>query len=467
MNNLKTTIFALLAISLVSAISAQEAEKETPPPGGTPKDFSLPAKESFGLDNGLQATLIPFGSVPKTTITVIVRSGNLNEGDQTWLADLSADFLLEGTSNRSAEEIARAAASMGGEIDVSVGPDQTTISADVLAEFAPEMVTLLADVVRNPAFPAAELERLKRDRLRQLSVAKTQPQQMAVAAFRKALYGDHPYGRVLADEAQLSAFTLDDARNFYDNNFGAQRTQVYVAGVFDGDAARTAIEASFGDWKQGPDVLVNIPKPATGKVVVDVVDRPGASQSNLLVGLPTVKPGHDDWIPLQITNSLLGGSFSSRITSNIREDKGYTYSPFSSVSTRYQDAYWVQSAAVTTDVTGPALKEIMYEIDNLQKNPPPTAELDGIKNYAAGIFVLQNSTRGGIINVLNTLDLQELPDTYLTNYVSNVFAITPEQVSKIAETYLREEDMTLAVVGDRSQVSEQVAPYIESEAEEE
>jgi predicted Zn-dependent peptidase len=242
---------------------------------------------------------------------------------------------------------------------------------------------------------------------------------------------------------------------------------VYVAGVFDGDAARTAIEASFGDWKQGPDVLVNIPKPATGKVVVDVVDRPGASQSNLLVGLPTVKPGHDDWIPLQITNSLLGGSFSSRITSNIREDKGYTYSPFSSVSTRYQDAYWVQSAAVTTDVTGPALKEIMYEIDNLQKNPPPTAELDGIKNYAAGIFVLQNSTRGGIINVLNTLDLQELPDTYLTNYVSNVFAITPEQVSKIAETYLREEDMTLAVVGDRSQVSEQVAPYIESEAEEE
>ena len=206
-----------------------------------------------------------------------------------------------------------------------------------------------------------------------------------------------------------------------------------------------------------------MPEPATGKVVVDVVDRPGASQSNLLVGLPTVPPGHEDWIPLQITNSLLGGSFSSRITSNIREDKGYTYSPFSQVSTRYQDAYWVQSAAVTTDVTGPALKEIMYEIDNLQENPPPVEELDGIKNYAAGIFTLQNSTRNGIINMLSYLELQELPDSYLTDYVSNVYLITPEQVSGIAETYLRDEDMTLAIVGDRSQISEQVEPYIKGE----
>lgn len=465
MNKLTKAICTAVAFSLVTFVSAQEEEKETPPAGGTPKDFTLPAKNTFGLDNGLQATLIPFGSVPKSTITVIVRSGNLNEGDQTWLADLSADFFLEGTTSRSAEDVARAAATMGGEINVGVGPDQTTISADVLAEFTPDMVALLADVVRNPAFPEAELERLKRDRLRQLSVAQTQPQQMAVAAFRKALYGDHPYGRVLADEAQLSAFTLDDARNFYNNNFGAQRTQVYVAGVFDSDATRLSIESAFGDWRKGPDVLINIPKPATGKVLVDVVDRPGASQSNLLVGLPTVAPGSADWIPLQITNTLLGGSFSSRITSNIREDKGYTYSPVSLISARYRDATWAQSAAVTTDVTGPALKEIMYEIDNLQSNPPPEEELDGIKNYAAGIFVLQNSTRNGIINVLNTLDLQELPDTYLTNYVSNVFAITPEQVSEIAQTYIRQEDMTLVVIGDRSKISEQVAPYIGDEEE--
>lgn len=464
MTEFKTVVCIALAFSFVASASVAEDEtRQAAPVGGTPRDFSLPEKNEFGLENGLSATLVPFGSVPKTTISVIVRAGNLNEGKQTWLADLSGDFLLEGTSGRSAEDVALAAAAMGGQVNVSVGEDQTTISADVLAEFAPGMVALLAEVVRDAVFPESELERLKRDRLRQLSVARTQPQQMAAAAFRKALYGDHPYGRLLPDEAQLAAYTIDDVRNFYDANFGAQRTRVYVAGVFDTDAVRSAIENAFADWDKGPDVLINNPQPATGKVVLDVVDRPGASQSNVILGLPTIGPGSDDWIALQLTNTLLGGYFSSRITANIREDKGYTYSPRSSLSTRYRDAYWAQVAAVTTEVTGAALQEIMKEIDVLQKNPPPPDELDGVKNYAAGVFVLQNSTRGGIIRVLNYLDLQELPDSYLTDYVSKVFAVTPEQVSKMAETYLREEDMTLAVIGDRGRVSEQVAPFIELE----
>lgn len=238
---------------------------------------------------------------------------------------------------------------------------------------------------------------------------------------------------------------------------------MYIAGVFDAEASRAAIETAFSDWDKGPDVLVNIPVPVSGKVELDVIDRPGASQSNVIVGLPTVSPGHKDWIGLQLTNTLLGGYFSSRITANIREDKGYTYSPRSTLSARYQDTYWAQIAAVTTNVTGPALQEIMNEIENLQKNPPPLEELDGVKNYRAGVFVLQNSTRGGIIRVLNYLDLQGLPDSYLSDYVSDVFAITPEQVSEMAETYMREADMTLVVVGDRGQVSEQVARFIEPE----
>ncbi len=461
MNRIQTMLLAALVTVFTSPVVAQD--RETPPPGGTPKDFNLPASDTFSLDNGLAATLIPFGNVPKVTISVVVRSGNLNEGQQTWLADLSSDFFLEGTGSRSAEQIAQEAASMGGEVAVSVSEDQTVISADVLADFAPDMVALLADIVRNPAFPESELERLKRDRLRQLSVSKTRPRQMAVAEFRKALYGDHPYGRMLPTEEQLSAYSIDDAQGFYAENFGAQRAHVYVAGVFDADATRSAIKTTFGDWQAGPDVLVNTPEPAPGKVVVDVIDRPGASQSNVLLGLPTIAPGHEDWIAMQLTNSLLGGAFSSRITSNIREDKGYTYSPFSSISTRYKDAYWVQSAAVTTDVTGAALKEILYEIDNLQENPPPAKELDGIKNYSAGIFVLQNSTRNGLINILSYLKLHELPDNYLTDYVSNVFAVTPGQVSEMAKTYMREEDMTLVIVGDRGRVSEQVEPYLEAE----
>jgi predicted Zn-dependent peptidase len=449
-----------MAWGTVCAQQAEPQQKESPPAGGTPRDFALPQQVTEQLENGLRISAVQFGAVPKATLSVVVSVGNLNEGDKTWLADMTGDFLLEGTTTRSAEAIAREAAAMGGQVTVSVGEDLTIVSGDVLAEFAPQMAALLADIVQHPRFPETELDRLRRDRLRMLSVAKVQPEQMAVAAFREAIYGDHPYGNLFPEESQLENYSVEDVRKFFDDNFGAIRTHVFVAGSFDASATTAAIRDAFSDWRKGPDPLVNIPEPAEGKVTVDVIDRPDASQSNLYLGLPTVSPDHEDWIPMQVSNTLLGGFFSSRITRNIREDKGYTYSPFSTLSVRYRDGYWAQVAAVTTEVTGPALEEIFKEINTLQTTPPSPEELEGVKNYSAGVFVLQNSTRGGIINVLSYLDHHELPDSYLTNYVSDVFAVTPEKVSEIAREYLRDEDMTLIVVGDRSQVSEQVETWM-------
>lgn len=458
-----TTILAFLVLAAAlcsTGVIAQEKAKERPPEGAPPKDFTLPERDVRQLDNGLKITAVQFGAVPKATISVVISAGNLNEGGQTWLADLTGDFLLEGTTTRSAEDIAREAAAMGGQVTVQVAEDLTTITGDVLMEFAPQMAALLADIAMHPRFPESELARLRRDRLRLLSVARTQPSQMAIAAFREALYGEHPYGQVFPEERQLQSYDVDAVRGFYDSNFGAQRTHVFVAGKFDAAATIAAVEQAFAGWKEGPEPLVNVPDVADGKVVVDVIDRPDASQSDIYFGLPTIDPGDEDWIPLQVGNTLLGGAFSSRITRNIREDKGYTYSPISLLSSRYKDGYWAEVAAVTTEATGPAIQEIVSEIEELQKNPPPAEELEGVKNYSAGVFVLQNSTRGGIINVLSFLDHHELPDSYLTNYVSEVHAVTPEQVSEMAREYLREEDMTLVVVGDRSKVSEQVAPWM-------
>ncbi len=451
---------AAFALAMSAVLAAAAIAKQAPPEGGKPKDFTLPEKQAKRLDNGLEVTAVPFGAVPKATIAVVVRAGALNAGEDTWLADLAGDFLLEGTATRTNEAIAREAAAMGGSVDVAVDDDETTISGDVLAEFVPDMVALLADVVRNASFPASEMERLKRDRLRELSVARADPQQMAFAAFRKALYGDHPYGRVFPTEEQLTGYTVEDVRAFHADNFGARRTHVFISGKFDVERTMAAIEQAFGDWKAGPEPLVNPPEPAPGKIATRVIDRPGASQSNIILGLPTINPVDDDWVPLEVTDTLLGGYFSSRITSNIREDKGYTYSPYSTLSARYRDGYWAEVAAVTTNVTGAAIEEILGEIKSLQAEPPSPQELDSVKNYTAGTFVLQNSTRNGIINALSFLDLHGLPDTYLTNYVSNVFAVTPEQVSEMARKYLRDQDMTLVVVGDRSQVSEQVAPFL-------
>jgi zinc protease len=158
-------------------------------------------------------------------------------------------------------------------------------------------------------------------------------------------------------------------------------------------------------------------------------------------------------------NTLLGGSFGSRITSNIREQKGYTYSPSSQLSTRYRDAYWAEIADVTTAVTGPSLKEIFYEIDRLQKEAPPEAELKGIQDYIAGLFILQNSSRQGIISQLAFANLHNLGDDYLETYVKKVYTVTPEQVQQMARKHLASNKMTIVVVGDKQKIADQLTPY--------
>jgi zinc protease len=453
---------ALAAVMITSFnTAAQEQAKEAPPEGGTPKDFTLPPKQQYQLDNGLMVTLVPYGALPKVTISARIMTGNLNEGENTWLADLTADLMEEGTSNRSAEDVAREAAEMGGSLEIGVGLDQTSVTGEALAEFAPGMVALLADVLLNPVFPADQMERLQRDAVRNVEVALNDPDTMGQIAFSKALYGDHPYGRLFPTAEQINSYTVDQIRSFYENNFGARRTHVYVAGVFDEAAVKAAIEQAFGDWKTGPEPLVMPPEPAQGRQYVDIINRANASQSNVFLGLPTIDPSQPDYIGLLATNAMLGGSFSSRIISNIREDKGYTYSPRSSVSVRRLDGYWVQQAAITTDDTAAALKEVYYEINRLRDEAPPQEELKAIQNYMAGIFTLRNSTRQGIINVLNRVALHGQNDNYLTEYVSRVYALTPEDISRIATRYIRPDDMTLVVVGDRARISEEMAKYLD------
>ncbi len=436
-------------------------QKQVPPAGGAPKDFNLPQKEVFSLTNGMNATLVPYGNLPKVTVRLVIRAGNIDEAaDEVWLADLVGDLLKEGTTARNAEAIAAEAASMGGTVNINVGPDQTTIEGDVLSEFAPALVKLLADIVRNPSLPESELARLKKDMSRNLSIQKSSPQSLTLEKFRQQLYPEHSYGRLFPTEAMIQSFTIEKVREFYSANFGAARAHVYVAGRFDSEAAAQALREAFSDWATGSTQAANVPHPVA-KRVLHLLDRPGAAQSTIYLGLPVINPADKDYRTLLVTNTLLGGFFSSRVTTNIRENKGYTYSPASSVSSRYRDAYWVQVADVTTEVTGPALNEIFHEIERLQNEAPSEEELNGVKNYMAGTFVLQNSSRGGIINQLAFLDLHGLDDNYLTDYVKTIQAVTPAEVQRMAQTYLKDESMTIVITGDLKKIKEQVWSFRE------
>ena len=445
----------LAALFVLTAASSAFAV-EAPPAPAAPKNFQVPAKAERALANGLEMTFIEFGTIPKTAITAIVRVGNLNEGDKTWLADLTGELIKEGAGTRSANEIAEAAADMGGSVNLAVGPDQTTISMDVLSEHGSEAVALIADLLRRAQLPESELPRIKRDFQRQLALSRSQPDSIANEAFAALLYPNHPYGKIYPSDAQLAAYTMEDVRGFYRDNFGAARTHIYVAGRFDRAAIEQAVDSAFSDWQAGPAPLINTPT-GVSKRQIRLIDRPGAPQSTILLGLPAIDPSQPDYLQLSLTNSLLGGEFSSRITSNIRENKGYAYSPRSSLDVQYRSGYWIEEADVTTKDTGNSLKEIYAEIDRLQREPPSAAELNGMKNYRGGIFVLQNATRGALIGQLAYMDLHGLPDDYLTHLVERIYAVTPDQVSAAARKYIRPENMTLVIVGDLAKVRPQLA----------
>ncbi len=459
---MKTLKFIFAILPVVFIAFATTAQKQTPPPGGNPKDFVLPAKKVDQLKNGLKSTLVQYGSVPKVNISLVIKTGNVNEGpNEVWLADLTGELMKEGTTTMDFKTISRKVAAMGGEINIGIGPDNTTISGAVLSEFAPDLIKVMADVVMNPAFPASQIERLKSDLKRQLSVQKAQPQSQAIESFNSIIYKDHPYGRTFPTQEMLSSYTIEMVKSFYEKNFGAKRSVIYVVGKFDESAAQKSIEEAFNGWKEGPEINYP-PATPTKSAEVAMIDRPGAPQTTVILGLPTLTPKDDDYVALQVTNSLLGGSFGSRITSNIRENKGYTYSPFSAIQNYKNTSVWYEQADITTEHTGDALQEIAKEVSTLQKEAPGKEELTGIQNYMAGVFVLQNSTPAGIIGQLNFIETHGLSDEYLTNRVKNIYAVTPEKVSAIAKEHFKYEDMTLVLVGDKKLLDKQMKTYQES-----
>lgn len=426
------------------------------PPIGEPETFDLPDTEALELDNGVEATFIPFGLTPKTTISVRVQTGNLNEGENTWLSDVTAELMKEGADGRSGEAIALEAAEMGGSLKVWVDPHFTALNLSVLSSYAPEAVALLADIVQRPELPESEIDRVKADFVRTLSIARSESSSLAAEAFLKALYGDHPYGRVFPTAEQLQSYEIDDARAYYEENFGGERTHIYIAGRYDRAAVEEAVHAEFGEWKAGPQPLVAPPDPQAGPRVI-LVNREDAPQTTLYLGKPAIGPAHADAIALETANALLGGSFISRITQNIREDKGFTYSPSSYLYYNYQDGYWRFKADVATESTGPALREVFSEIERLAGAAPSKDEAQRARNYLSGIFVLKNAAPDGLITQLAFTDFQELPASYLEDYTPSVMAVEAEDIRQVTETWLDPSDMVLVAVGDLDAIQPQLA----------
>ncbi len=461
MNYLKRFSLCLCvsAVSIFAFASSSFAQKETPPEGSAPKPFVFPKQDTYTLPNGMKVTLVQYGSIPKVAFQATIYSGTKDDAKgKKALSEMTGSMLKEGTKTRTADEIALETANMGGSINVGTGTDSTNVTGEVLSEFDVKFVDLLADVILNPNFQQADLDRLKANKLRALAVARQQAGNQAWEKFREVVFAGHPYSQINPRDEEVAAYTLADVKDFHSKFYGAARTHLYVVGKFDAAAVKNAIGKAFAGYPKGTPASRSVPN-VVGKRSLETINRADAPQSTIYLGMPAPAPNDSDYVKFVVMDSILGGAFGSRITSNIRENKGYTYSPGSFIWGRYKTGYWVEAADVTTESTGASIKEILYEIDRMRDEPVPAAELQGIKNYLTGLYVLQNSSRFGVIGQLENANYNELGTAYVDNYVKNVNAVTAADIQTVAKKYLTEDKMTIVVVGDLAKIGPQIKPY--------
>ena len=445
---------SLAAAALALAVPAV-AQAPAEPPMGALKPFTVPPVERIKLANGLTVALVPFGSVPQTKLVLSTFAGDVDAGKRPWLAAINADLMKQGAGGKDARQLAEALSAMGGDLSASADANVTQISTTVLSENAGDAIALLADVVRRPNLAQADFERVKANRKRDLSQALASPQTMADVLMAKALYGDHPYGAPIPTAAQLDATGLDDVRAFHGSQFGAARSTLYVIGRFDPVLVRAAAQKAFGDWTAGSPRKM-LPATFSGGPRVVLADRPGSEQTTVRLAFDAPAVGGPDDIPFRAADALLAGSFGSRITGNIREDKGYTYSPYSTIAGRPGGAAWVWNGDITPAVTGAAMTEVFKEIRRLQAEAPTPAEAQGMKTYA-GTYVLMRMTSADLIATqLVRADMLGLPADYFSSYVQRAMMVSPQQMSAMVKARLPLERLVLVAVGDMKTVEPQL-----------
>jgi len=451
--NVRALALVVACLPLVAPGAAPA--REAPPPLEAPKPFALAQPSQLALANGLKATLVPLGRVPKAQVTAVLRTGAIDEGDVIGIADFTGELMKEGAGSYDAAALANRAADLGGALSVEPGADEIVISLDVLAERVPDAVELLADLLRRPRLPASEVDRIRSNFARQIAIERAESQAIGEEASARFLYGDHPYGRGFPTDRDLARYSAEAARGFIDHQFGAQRTHLYVVGKFDASAASAAIDRSFADWTSGTPPTVNVPAPMPGHKV-RVIDRPGAPQSTIIIGLTTIDPRADDFLALALANTLLGGDFISRLGQDLREDKGWTYGVQSHITAQYRVSGWQVDTDVTTANTADAIAEIFAQIERLRREAPTQDELRLHQNYRGGAFVINAASRFGLTSQLAFLELHGLPQSWLVDYPTNINALTPIQVRDATQHRLVPARMSVVVVGDLAKIGASV-----------
>jgi len=429
------------------------------------RPVTWPKRTRARLSNGLEVILAEAHSIPKFHGELFFRSGNAIVVHRApGLAEMTAIVARTGTAKRVSRQIEEDLRRTGADLSSSAGADTSEISFSGLSEFAEPLLGLVNELAREASFPQAEFERERRQKLEEVKMQRTEPDFLASERLRKVLFGAHPYAQVAPSEAQVAAYKREDLQAVYREFYTPENALLLLVGDFDSSEMLKTAENVFRKWTgKKPEVpAAAAPANPRGRRV-HLVYVPGAVQTQILAGCHAISRKHPDWVKLGLTNSLYGGAFNSRLVMNIREDKGYTYSPRSGVNALRQHGYFSVSAAVRNEVVAASLTEIFYEMDKLRSLPVPEAELADAQNYLSGVFSIGLATQNGLLSQLSVVALNELPDDYLETYRQRVRGLTPQDVLATARKYLDSANMQIVVVGDRAQIGSQAALFGELE----
>jgi predicted Zn-dependent peptidase len=459
--------YALAIIAVVSAASMagrleaqQGPDRSKPPAPGTTPSLKLPAIQKRALSNGVPVWIVGMHEVPVLDVTLIVKSGTTADPVGKYgLANFTAAMLDEGAGTRNALELADAIDVLGASLSTNSSFDASTVHLHALVSKFDAALPLFADVALRPTFPEADLERLRKERLTSILQSRDDPASLVALGFSRLLYGrQHRFGTAtIGDEASNTALTAADLRAFYTSHYQPQNATLLVVGDATADTMLPKLERAFGAWKgdgtaQKP-VIAPAPQPASRQIYL--IDKPGAAQSQIRMGLIGVARNTPDYFVINVMNTMLGGSFSSRLMQNLREEHGYAYTASSTFSMRSIPGPFMAAAGVQSDKTVESLQEFFKEIDGMRA-PVPADDLRRVRNLESLSFPGRFETTTNMAGELADLIVYGIPESFLTEYVSKTQAVTAADLERAAKQYLQSDKFVVVVVGDIAKIEQPI-----------
>ncbi|HEY6609059.1 MAG TPA: pitrilysin family protein [Candidatus Limnocylindria bacterium] len=429
------------------------------PAATAPRPYRFPDFERTQLANGLGVWLVPLPDRELVSVQLMTDAGAASEDEaQAGIAALTAQLLVTGTQRLDAAAFAETTERLGIEVGSESSWDSARAGFTALGDQLDAGIELLAEMIRGPRLDEGEFDRIKAERLNDILQARADPGRLADERFLREVYApDIPYGRLSAGTPEtVEPLAVTDARAHHAAAYAPDVANVVIAGAFTRSAAMAAVEAHFGDWAgSGRGHRAMDPAQRGGRRIV-LVDRPGSVQSELRVGHLGIDRAHPHYFDAIVMAALLGGVFGSRLNRRLREELGYTYGARCAFDPRRSTGPFTATAAVQTEVTADAIRELLAQLQRMRDETPGERELAEVRDFLVGVFPLRFETTSGIAAALEPLAVYDLPDEYWHTYRGQIEGVTPDSVRATAAELVRPDEALVVLTGDASRIRDEI-----------